>query len=252
MKNSFNTSIRAFLFTGTLITAHLAPAQVVEQVETKTTTSLGTISEFGPERILIKTEESAEPIRYSYSKTTTYVDEEGNPVSVKTIKSGLPVTIYYSRVGDTMVATKVLVRKAVAVPAPAATPEIVGTTETTTTKTLGTITEFGADRILVRTETSTAPLRYTFTKKTTYVDESGAAVAVQTVKSGLPVTIYYTKVGDAMVATKVVVRKVVAVPAAPPVVETKRTTKTTTIEEKAKAKDHDDDDDDDDDDDLED
>jgi hypothetical protein len=38
------------------------------------------------------------------------VDENGNPVSIDTVKSGVPVTIYYDRNGDTMVASRVVVR----------------------------------------------------------------------------------------------------------------------------------------------
>jgi hypothetical protein len=48
---------------------------------------------------------------YSSTKTTTYVDETGAPVSVETVKSGLPVTVYYTSEGDRMIANKVVVRK---------------------------------------------------------------------------------------------------------------------------------------------
>ena len=54
--------------------------------------------------------------------------------------------------------------------------------------------------------------------------------AVTTVKSGLPVALYYTKVGDTLMVSKVIVRKAVVVP--PPVVETKKTTTTTTTDKK--------------------
>lgn len=106
-----------------------ASAQTVVK-ETTTTTSLGTISEVSPETIVIRSETAPEPIRYRFTKTTTYVDETGAPVSVETVKSGLPVTVYYTKVGDQMVASKVIVRKAVA-PAPVVEKR---TTTTTTTK----------------------------------------------------------------------------------------------------------------------
>jgi hypothetical protein len=108
--------------------ADLASAQTV--VQETTTTSLGTISEFSPETIVIRSETGPEPIRYRYTKTTTYVDEAGQPVSIETVKSGLPVTVYYTKVGDQMVASKVIVRKVVAAPA----VEKKTTTTTTTTK----------------------------------------------------------------------------------------------------------------------
>ena len=112
-----------------LLTGTSAIAQTTVR-ETTATTSAGTISEFGPETIIIRSETSPEPVRYSYSKTTTYVDETGAPVSIETVKSGLPVTVYYMKVGDRMVASKVVVRKAVVVPA---VPTIIEKKTTTTT-----------------------------------------------------------------------------------------------------------------------
>lgn len=102
---------------------------------TTTTTSAGTISEFGPQTIVVRTENAPEPVRYSYTKTTTYVDENGNPVSMETVKSGLPVTVYYTKEGDDLVASKVVVKRAVIAPLPPATSvdETRSTTTTTTT-----------------------------------------------------------------------------------------------------------------------
>lgn len=82
-----------------------------ETVTTTTTNTAGTISEFSPDTIIVRTESAPEPIRYSYTKTTTYVDEAGQPVSLELVKSGLPVTVYYVKQGDKMVASKVVVRK---------------------------------------------------------------------------------------------------------------------------------------------
>ena len=116
-----------------LTTVNVTFAQTVVK-ETTTTNSAGTISEFGPETIIIRSETSPEPIRYSYTKTTTYVDETGAPVSIETVKSGLPVTVYYLKVGDKMVASKVIVRKVVVKAAPAIEEKKTTTTTTTTEK----------------------------------------------------------------------------------------------------------------------
>jgi len=78
---------------------------------TTTTTSDGTVSQFGPDTIVVKSTTSSTPLNYSYSKTTTYVDENGNAVSSETVKSGAPVTVYYTQEGDKMIVTKVIVRK---------------------------------------------------------------------------------------------------------------------------------------------
>ena len=97
----------------------------------------------------------------------------------------------------------------------------------TTTETAGTISEFSPDTIVVRSETSSSPMKYNYTKTTTYVDETGAPVSMETVKSGLPVTVYYTRDGDRMIANKVVVRKTTTT-TEKPALEKKTTTTTTT------------------------
>jgi hypothetical protein len=130
IKLHYKTAGAAFvaLFLATAAASH---AQTTVQATTTTTSSAGTISGFSPDTIIIRSETSPDPIRYTYSKTTTYVDETGAPVSIETVKSGLPVTVYYVRDGDRMVASRVVVRKAVT-QAPAI--EEKKTTTTTTTQ----------------------------------------------------------------------------------------------------------------------
>ena len=119
-----------------LITAN-ATLKAQTAVESTTTTSAGTISTFSPDAIAIRTTTTAEPVSYAYTKKTTYVDETGAPVSMELVKSGLPVTVYYTRDGDRMIASKVIVRRvvtpAVQVEAPAPVVEEKKTSTTTTT-----------------------------------------------------------------------------------------------------------------------
>jgi hypothetical protein len=120
----------------TLTAAALSISALGEEIvrtTTTDTTSMGTISEFSPDTIVVKSTTAAEPIRYRYTKTTTYVDEAGAPVSVELVKSGLPVTVQYVREGNELVASKVIVRKAVA-PAPSVIERNTTTTTTTTKK----------------------------------------------------------------------------------------------------------------------
>jgi hypothetical protein len=91
--------------------AVLAQETISSSMSTVTTESVGTISEVSPDSIVIRSETTSTPTNYSYTKKTTYVDETGAPVSMETVKSGLPVTVYYTREGDRMVADKVMVRK---------------------------------------------------------------------------------------------------------------------------------------------
>ena len=99
----------------------------------------------------------------------------------------------------------------------------------TTTETAGTISEVSPDAIVVRTETSSTPMNYSYTKSTTYVDDTGAPVSMETVKSGLPVTVYYTREGDRLIANKVVVRKTTTT-TDKPMIQKKQTSTTTTTE----------------------
>jgi hypothetical protein len=94
-------------------------AEITEtQTQTSTTTTTpsgGTITEFGPTTITVRSKPAVAPISYTYTKSTVYVDEKGQPVSMKIVKSGVPVTVYYTQDGDKMVATKVVVRKSTTV-----------------------------------------------------------------------------------------------------------------------------------------
>jgi hypothetical protein len=120
MKNSIRHLSGLSLLGAMLFTTNITRAQTVAPppgstttttTSTSATTSDGTVSQFGPDTIVVRTTTSAAPISYSYSKTTTYVDENGNTVSSETVKSGAPVTVYYTQDGDKMVATKVVMRK---------------------------------------------------------------------------------------------------------------------------------------------
>ena len=137
MKHNIRTITGAAFLGLTLITTNITFAQLVVK-ETTTTTSAGTISEFGADTIIVRSETSPTPIRYSYGKTTTYVDESGKAVSMEIVKSGLPVTVYYTKDGDRMVATKVIVRTATVPNVPDVETKKVTTTTTTTTN-AGTI-----------------------------------------------------------------------------------------------------------------
>jgi hypothetical protein len=99
--------------------APAATTSTTSTTSTTTTSSDGTVSQFGPNSIVVKSTTSTDPVSYSYSKTTTYVDENGNPVSSETVTTGSPVTIYYTQDGDTMVANKVVVRKTTTTTTPA-------------------------------------------------------------------------------------------------------------------------------------
>jgi len=136
MKQNIRQTLRAVLLTGTLLTASHVLAQTAV-TQSAVVMSDGTITEFSPEALIIRSATTPAPVSYGYTTTTTYVDETGAPVLRESVKSGQPVTVYYVKEGDRMVASKVIVKKAVIIPeAPVvvpASPVIEKTTTTTTT-----------------------------------------------------------------------------------------------------------------------
>jgi hypothetical protein len=102
------------------------------------------------------------------------------------------------------------------------------TTEKTTTY-KGTVSEVdpATSTIVVKSETTTAPTKYTYTKETVFTDVQGNVVTYEAVRN-TPVTVYYTTDGDRTIVTKVVSTK----PAAPAVETHKESTTTETKHEK--------------------
>lgn len=109
-------------------------------------------------------------------------------------------------------------------------------TSTTVTTTNGAFTEYvpGSQTMVIRSETGTSPLRYSVTKQTTIVDETGAPVAIDRISPGSQLAIQYTGSGDRLVASRVVVRPaatattaVTSVPAGVTGQQTNTTTTTT-------------------------
>ena len=113
------------------------------------------------------------------------------------------------------------------------TTEVRAQATTTVTTTKGAFTEYvpGSETMVVRTETSSAPLRYVVSKQTTIVDESGAPIAIERISPGSPLSIQYTGTGEQLVASRIVVQKPAAVTTEPvttaPVATQQTTTSTT-------------------------
>ena len=87
----------------------------------------GTITTFTPgtKYMTVRTESSADPVRYYYSDDLTVVDQAGATVDMSLLRSDLPVRYSYVKEGDRMVISKITVQKPLT--------EIKETTTTTTT-----------------------------------------------------------------------------------------------------------------------
>src|SRR5947209_6819805 len=85
-------------------------------------------------------------------------------------------------------------------PATAVTSSSSSTTFISTVNGSGTITSYtpGSDYISLRTETSTSPVKYYYTKSTTIVDPEGKTVEWSMLKPDMPVKYTYVKDADRM------------------------------------------------------
>lgn len=134
-----------------LLSSPMVHAQTVVR-ETTTTAAAdpleaaGTVTEYGPDRVIIRQRDVADPVPYAFSKHVEYVDEAGAPIQREIIRRDTPVTVRYVREGDRMLVSRVIVHRQVEPVAPAAT-----TTQTTTT-TSTTISGHDAKEIEKRRE----------------------------------------------------------------------------------------------------
>jgi hypothetical protein len=91
----------------------LAQASVASADETvtttKSTTYSGVVSEMNPSAstIILRSETSAAPVTYTYSKETTFVDSSGNPIASSALVNS-PVTVEYSTEGGRTVVKRVV------------------------------------------------------------------------------------------------------------------------------------------------
>ena len=120
MMKSATKTLCGLAVLATLLLATQVFAQAVEErteehrtttTKTTNTTNSGTVAMFGDDQIVIRPTPSASPVTYEYTETTTYVDEAGKPVAIETVKTGIPVTVFFTKDGDKLVATKVVVKK---------------------------------------------------------------------------------------------------------------------------------------------
>jgi hypothetical protein len=99
----------------------LASPAAFAQTSTTVTTSQGAFAEYVPksETVVVRTETSSAPLRYSVTKQTTIVDEAGAPVAIERISPGSRLAIDYSGTGERLVASRIVVHKPATVTAPA-------------------------------------------------------------------------------------------------------------------------------------
>ncbi len=99
----------AFAQTSTSSTTVATQPSGVTQTATTTTESFGTVTEFTPGQALILKTEAAEPMRYKFGKTVTYVTSDGKVIEASKIRKDSKVRVHYLKEGDDMLVDKVIV-----------------------------------------------------------------------------------------------------------------------------------------------
>ena len=98
----------AFAQTSTTSTTVGTQPSGVSQTTTTTTESLGTVTEFTPGDSLILKTEAAEPMRYKFGKTVTYMTSDGKVIESSRIRKDSKVRIHWLKQGDDMLVDKVI------------------------------------------------------------------------------------------------------------------------------------------------
>src|SRR5437867_3790156 len=83
-------------------------------------------------------------------------------------------------------------------------PNGVTETNTTTTESFGTVTEFTpGDSLTLKTE-ATEPMHYTFSKTVTYVNAHGKVIEASKIRKDSKVRVHFVKQGNDLVVDKVI------------------------------------------------
>ena len=86
-------------------------------------------------------------------------------------------------------------------------PNGVTETNTTTTESFGTVTEFTpGDSLTLKTE-ATEPMHYTFSKTVEYVNAHGKVIEASKIRKDSKVRVHFLKQGDNMVVDKVILTR---------------------------------------------
>jgi hypothetical protein len=182
--------------------------------------STGTVGSLTETGFSLSTSADSPASKFMLGPDTVFTDSAGRIMPRESFNSETPVTVYYTLSGTGRMATRVVAKEA---------PPVFSA---------GTITEVSPGVLVIELPgSSPTPARYVDNKTTNYVDQNGKAVRPEMIKPGTPAKVYYTKVGDTLVASKVeVVSKDEApgLPKPPLPEDPTSTTTTTTIKREVK------------------
>lgn len=144
----------------------------------------------------------------------TSSDSHGDPRSRAAIPHSKPVPMFIPKLAFPLALAAALITGPLTMG-----QSVTSSTTTSKTTTRGLVSEMGPDALVIRTESNTAPIRYSSSATTTFVDEAGVPVARELVASGLPVTVTYIRDGERLIAQQVTVHRQTTTTPSPTVIE---------------------------------
>lgn len=166
------------------LTPATAPPPQSTVLPTKDLHASGTVSAYDANGLTVLEPATGSMTVYLTDTHTAFVDTHGRFVAPDRITVQTPVKVHYTPVGHTLLATKIVVN--------------------TPLTTDGTIVGIGPGALVV--QLSGVPdmhVRFVNSNTLKFVDPTGTPLPLQTMALDTPVRVFYTKSGDALVATKV-------------------------------------------------
>jgi hypothetical protein len=198
-----------------------------EDIDTEIRTSTGITFSIGEDELLITPENVKIPLMFTRASVTPLVDENEKPVTWDQMKSGIPVTVEYTLLGEKMMATKVTVtRYMVAGGKPTAPVDEAGKKRVElaeakqrrvaesaerekTLPTTGSGTIMGFEQVIaVGTGNGGDVTQYVVNNSTQYLDLSGKPIALNLVRTGSVVDINFVEHSGRKIATRLIFHRV--------------------------------------------
>jgi len=165
----------------------------------------GTVSAYDASGLTVADPITGSMTVYITNSDTTFVDTHDRLVAPDRVTLQSPVKVHYTPVGNQVLATKVVVDTAL--------------------NTDGTLTDFGPGLLVIQLSAPPSPVRFVTDNTLKFVDHKGRPSPPDAVRQGSPVRVFYKRMGDALLASKVELLETNA--PASPTTSTTRTTTTT-------------------------
>ena len=92
----------------TIISAAFATV-LMDSMDYRSHESVGTVTDFIPGQTMVLKTEAAEPVRYKFSKSVTYVTADGRVIDPSQVRKDSSVRVHYVKSGDDMLVDRVIV-----------------------------------------------------------------------------------------------------------------------------------------------